>query len=213
MSTPSRDWYAWHAPYDEPGSPRHRRLRIVQGHIRAWLGERAGRSPRVVSACAGQGRDLIEVLAGAPDGAAVRARLIELDRRNVDVARRTARDAGLAGVEVVCADAGLTDAYVGAVPADLVLMCGVFGNISDGDVRRTVGHLPQLCAPDATVIWTRTRRSPDLTPAIRSWLRLARFVERSFDAPADALFSVGVHRFAGAPQPVAPGRRMFEFVT
>ncbi len=36
----------------------------------------------------------------------------------------------LRGVEVIAADASMTDAYVGAVPADLVLLCGVIGNIS-----------------------------------------------------------------------------------
>jgi hypothetical protein len=166
----------------------------------------------VVSACAGQGRDLLDVLAGTREGAGVRARLIELDPGNVAVAREAARTAGLPQVEVVCADAGGMDAYLGAVPADLVLMCGVFGNIAQSDVHRTIRGLPRLCAAGATVIWTRSRRSPDLTPAIRRWLADAEFVERSFDAPADALFSVGVHRFMGSPRPPLPGLRLFRFV-
>lgn len=41
-------------------------------------------------------------------------------------------------VVVVCGDASVTSAYVGAVPADLVLLCGIFGNISDADIRATV---------------------------------------------------------------------------
>jgi hypothetical protein len=212
VSNPPCDWYDWHTTYDEPGSPLHRRLRLVQTHITAWLREHRCQELRVVSACAGQGRDLIDVLAGAPEAASVRARLVELDYSNVAAAQRAAGDAGLAGVEVVCGDAGSIDAYLGAVPADLVLMCGVFGNISDSDVRRTVEHLPHLCAAGATVIWTRSRRSPDLTPAIRGWLADAGFVEQSFDAPADALFSVGVHRFAGTPQPPVAGRQLFRFV-
>ncbi len=67
------------------------------------------------------------------------------------------------------ADAGDLTAYAKAVPADLVLMAGVFGNISDADVRRTIGALPQLCADGATVIWTRTRRAPDLTLTGQAW--------------------------------------------
>jgi hypothetical protein len=82
------------------------------------------------------------------------------------LARRAAQDAGLNGVQVVTGDASLTDAYVGAVPADLVLVCGVFGNISTEDIQRTIASLPQLCAVDATVIWTRHCLSPDITPTI-----------------------------------------------
>ena len=43
----------------------------------------------------------------------------------------TAWSAGDADVEVLVADAGRTDSYAGRVPAEVVLVCGVFGNISD----------------------------------------------------------------------------------
>ena len=202
------DWYGWHAAYDEPGSPLERRLRIVRGHIGAWLAERSG-PVRVVSACAGQGRDLLPVLAAAHRDD-VRARLVELDPANADAAERTVRDSGLAGVEVVRGDAGMTSAYAGAVPADLVLMCGVFGNVPDDDIRRTVSLLPTLCAPGATVVWTRSRRAPDVTPRVREWFAAEGFVERAFDAPDDAEFTVGVHRFAGTSRPLS-AERMFAF--
>ena len=72
------------------------------------------------------------------------------------------------------ADAGRTDAYVDAVPAQIVLACGLFGNISEEDIQRTVLSLPMLCARGATVIWTRHRRPPDLTPVIRAWFSDSR---------------------------------------
>ena len=71
------------------------------------------------------------------------------------------RAAAPSTVDVRCADAGDLASYVDVIPADLVLMAGVFGNI--GDVRRTVATLPHLCRPGGTVIWTRSRREPDLT--------------------------------------------------
>ena len=206
------DWYTWHAPYDQPGSALRRRLNIVQGHIRSWLRDNQRAPVRVVSACAVQGRDLLEVLADVPGSEGVRVRMVELDRTIAAVAERAARTAGLDGVEVVCGDAGRIDAYLGAVPADLVMLCGVFGNISDDDVRQTINLLPQLCGPAAVVIWTRSRRHPDLTPTIRSWFSRNRFVERSFDAPSDALFSVGVHQFVGKPESPVPGSQLFRFV-
>jgi hypothetical protein len=62
------------------------------------------------------------------------------------------------------------------------------------------------------VVWTKSRRPPDLTPAIRSRLAAAGFAERAFDAPADVRFTVGAHVLAGAPRPAATAGRLFTFV-
>ncbi|MFD9948425.1 SAM-dependent methyltransferase [Nonomuraea sp. NPDC059023] len=195
------DWHGWHTGYDSPGSPLWRRLRVVRAAISGALDAGAR---TVVSLCAGQGRDLLPVLAGHPGRAGVSARLVELDERNVRLARQSAPE----GVEVVAADAALTDAYAGAVPADLVLVCGVFGNITDADVRRTIGYLPMLCSPGATVIWTRHCREPDLGPRVCSW-----FAEEGFELEGLTRedFTVGVHRYTGPPRPLEPGLRMFTF--
>ena len=122
-----------------------------------------------VSLCAGQGRDLIGVLARHPRGADVTARLVELDPRNAAAARDAAAAAGLPGVEAVTADAALTDQYAGMVPAYLVLVCGMFGNMTADDIRRTIGFCTQLCAHGGTVIWTRNRQEPDQVPRICDW--------------------------------------------
>lgn len=70
---------AWHEPYADPGSELSRRLRVVQGHIASWLDGRPGELLTVLSVCAGQGRDLVGVLAGRSDRHRVRATLLELD--------------------------------------------------------------------------------------------------------------------------------------
>ena len=207
-----RDWVAWHDPYDDDGSPLHRRLQIVQRHVSATL-DRAPDGPfRAISPCAGQGRDLIGVLHDHPRRDDVVARLVELDERNVELARAAARSAGLDGIEVVAGDAAVSDAYEGAAPAGLVLVCGVFGNISDADIARTIEFLPQLCAEHATVIWTRHRRPPDATPAIRACFDQGGFDEVAFEASADLLFGVGVERLRTAPAPLRAGIRLFDFV-
>ena len=210
--TAGKDWEAWHEGYADETSALSRRLRLVQQHIASWLDERDDEALTVVSACAGQGHDLLGVLSTRADANRVRATLLEYDPRNVAAAQAAVDQAGLPHVTVVRADAGDRAAYVAAVPADLVLMAGVFGNISDIDVRGTISALPELCAADAIVIWTRTRRAPDLTPAVRRWLGAAGFAEQAFHAPADALFSVGVHRFGGAPRALTPRGRLFRFV-
>ncbi len=161
-----RDWQAWHQPYADETSALSRRLREVQRHIVAWLEQCPHEALSAVSVCAGQGHDLLGVLAARSDRDRVRATLLEYDPRNVAAAQRPAYRAGLSNVTVLLADAAV---YAKAVPADLVLMAGVFGNISDADVRRTIGALPQLCADGATVIWTRTRRAPDLTLTGQAW--------------------------------------------
>jgi hypothetical protein len=204
------DWRAWHAPYEDPNSELSRRLALVQAQLRAALDVAPPGPIRLVSVCAGQGHDAIGVLAEHRRRADVSARLVELDEQNVLLARAAASAAGLDAVEVVAADASVTDAYVGAVPADVVLVCGVFGNLATADVAGTIERLVQLCAPHATVIWTRHRRPPDLVPDIRESFARAGFDEVAFgDAPP---FGVGSNRLQVAPIPLQPGVKLFDFI-
>lgn len=205
------DWEAWHEKYGDPDSALSHRLRAVQAYISQWLDETAPARVTVLSVCAGDGRDLLGVLAGRGDAARVRATLLEYDPRNAARARAAAQEAGLPGVTVACADAGASDSYAGAVPADLVLLCGVLGNITDTAVQRVIETLPQFCRPGAHVIWTRHRRDPDLTGQVRQWLAAAGFAEVSFTAPPDMHHTVGRHRFTGAPQQLVTGAHLFTF--
>ena len=205
------DWVAWHQPYNEPNSNLARRLTVVQEHLRSALEGRTG-PIRLISMCAGQGRDVIPVLTDHRRRGDVTALLVELDPENAAAAEAGVRAAGLAGVRVLCGDAALTDAYVGAVPADIVLACGIFGNISEEDIKRTVEHLPRLCAAGATVLWTRGRwKDNDPTPRIRRWFEDAGFEEIAFNAPDDSTYSVGVNRLVVPPQPLELGVRLFSF--
>ena len=129
------------------------------------------------------------------------ARLVESDPRNAALARQDASP--FAGVEVLEADAGCTDAYAGAVPADIVLACGVFGNISDGDIHRTVAAFPSLCAPGGVVTWTRHREEPDLTPRVRQWFPVSRLHRGGLRQP-------GGHAHGGRLAPALRGARPFE---
>ncbi|GAA5186460.1 hypothetical protein GCM10023322_32740 [Rugosimonospora acidiphila] len=207
-----RDWVEWHRDYDDPDSLLSRRGKLVRGHLRAELERAPVGDVRLISLCAGQGRDVIGVLTGHPRRDDVRARLVELDERNVALARQAAQAAGLHGVEVMQADAGITDACIGAVPAEIVVACGIFGNITGSDIQVTVAALPSLCAPGALVLWTRHRVPPDLTPAIRSWFGEAGFREEAFDTSHDGFMSVGAHRLTGEPAALTPGQRLFTFV-
>jgi hypothetical protein len=209
-------WQKWHAPYEDPASNLSLRLRTVQAMVGRALDavppDRAG-PVRVVSLCAGQGRDVIDVVAGHPRREEVSALLVELDPALVAFARARADAAGVgAGVRIVEGDASLSRWYVDQVPADLVLVCGVFGNISAGDIAATIEALPSFCRPGSHVVWTRHRRPPDATPAIRAGFAAAGFTELAFEAPEGTVMTVGHHRFDGETTPFDPDRRLFDFV-
>ncbi|MDP9238928.1 MAG: class I SAM-dependent methyltransferase family protein [Chloroflexota bacterium] len=184
----------------------------MQERLRGAIDARPG-ALRLISMCAGEGRDVAGVLRDHPRRGEISVRLVELDPRNAEVARAAVAAAGLERVEVVEADAAETDSYAGAVPAEIILACGVFGNISDEDVRHTIERLPCFAADGATVIWTRGReRERDAALVIREWFVASGFVEVAFDAPDDARFRVGVHRLVVAPRPFERGMRLFRFL-
>lgn len=205
-----RDWYAWHAAYEDPDSGLSRRLSWVQGQIRVALDTAQPGPLRAISICAGQGRDLIGVLADHPRRDDVTARLVELDPRNAETAVRLAAEAGLAKVQVVTGDAALTSQYAGIAPADLVLACGLFGNMPDADVKSAIGYCAQLCALGGTVIWTRARWVPDLVPQVCAWFEERGFEQTWLSGPGFRQ-CVGTHRRVSPPDPLTPGAVMFTF--
>jgi prepilin-type processing-associated H-X9-DG protein len=73
--------------YADPDSALSQRLRVVQGAVVSWLDGHVGPA-RILSLCAGEGRDLLDVLDGRPDATRVSATLVELDP---ELARRARR--------------------------------------------------------------------------------------------------------------------------
>ncbi len=222
-------WVQWHGAYEDPSSNLSRRLRAVQSMVGAALDDLPARAPasgasgplthpepiRMVSLCAGQGRDVIDVVATHPRGTEVSALLVELDPALVAFARARARAAGPGvadRIRVVEGDAAECRQYADDVPADIVLVCGVFGTISPSDITRTIQAMRGFCAPGGHVVWTRHRRSPDRTPAIRADFAAAGFTEVGYEAPDGTILAVGHHRLDGATAPFDPDQRLFEFV-
>jgi hypothetical protein len=206
-----QDWLAWHRTYDDRESSLARRLEMVRGHVRDVLDARHGMRTRIISACAGDGRDVIDVAVAHPARDTVDAYLIEATPPVAEAARTAVARSGLARFTVVEADAGVSDVYAGLAPADLLLFCGVFGWIDDADVGRTIDFLPRLAAPGATVIWTLHHRPPDRTGAARARFRAAGFAELAFAKPERSVSSIGVHRLVAPPQPFEHGARLFTF--
>ena len=203
-------WQQWHENYQSPDFSLSRRLAVVQRRIREALDQCSPGPVRVASMCAGDGRDLLGVLQNHPRAGDVSGRLVELDA----VLAERARADALPGIEIACRDAGLSDAYAGAAPADLLLCCGVFGNVSDEDILNTIHAWPMLCASGATVIWTRGafRSGPDLRNDVRQWIQLAGYEEIAFDGPPEK-YGVGVARMVRNPEPYQRGVRFFTFLS
>jgi hypothetical protein len=264
----STHWVRWHEDYEAPDSALARRLVVVQQFLTRAFTTTAPQT--VLSLCAGDGRDVLPVLAAhaatspphaalpvlaadaSPSHAAAaspphaadtvpalaadagvlpalaadtdarpapsvergpRALLVELDPLLSQRARSAAEALDLPGIEVRTADAGDPAVFVDATPVDVLLACGIFGNISPADMRRTVAALPSFLTPGGIVIWTRGRgedASDDPSQEVRSRFVAEGFEELAFEAPADARFRVGMARSTG-PTPKPPQERLFTF--
>jgi hypothetical protein len=145
-------------------------------------------------------------------GAASATGLAWDDPEKAERSGRRAAAAGRPRVEVRQADASQPAGYADAGPADVLLLCGIFGNVSVTDIQRTIAAAPALCAPGASVIWTRHRREPDLTPQIRAWFTAAGFEELAFGSPESApRTGVGAAVLRGAGGGKLPEGPLFRF--
>lgn len=210
----SKDWFEWHKGYRR--SPAlNARLSLVRIQVANCLNACPTGEIRVVSVCAGDGRDLLGVLIDHPRTLDVRARLVELDQRLVECGRSAAQAAGLsAQVEFSQSDATLSSAYEGMVPADIVIVCGVFGNLSEEQTPRLVQNLPYLCKSEGYVIWTRSRNNPNAacqTAKIQELLRGADFEEVCFAVTPEEKFAVSTSRYLAKTWALPKDQQFFEF--
>lgn len=172
------------------------RLQRVRQHLGDALDGHAG-ATRVLSVCAGDGRDLLGVLAERRDAGRVSAVLLELHPDLAQQRRDSAAAAGLERVQVRTVDASSIDAYLDGPLVEVLLMGGIFGNVADNDVWRLISFAPQLCRPGATLVWSRGRRlshdlpgvtTGDLNDEVRARFAAAGFSEVAYETPTAAAF-------------------------
>ena len=213
----TRDWGEWHLKYDDPASGHPQRLAVVVEQIRAAL-DRAGPGPiRVLSLCAGDGRDIATAATGHPRAADLTGCLVELDAELAAAAREHLAPLG-SRLEVRVANAGDPTVWADVVPVDLLLLCGIFGNVPDEDVERTAlasaamgrprgdGDLDAASAtarPDAGDPRVVHGRRLHVTRVLVGWsgrLRRRRRAARGPDAPTGSIApAVRVHGGVRAP--------------
>ena len=206
----TRDWRSWHRAYDDPTSALSRRLDEVVVVLRSAL-ECAPLGPiRLMSLCSGDARDVTRALADHDRRNDVTGCLIELDPALADAAASNLSSIG-SHLVVRCGDAGDPHMFSDLLPADVLLLVGIFGNITDTDVQHLISHVPAICRQGATVIWTRHRREPDLTPSITQWFADAGCESSTFRSPGPGSFAVGKERYRNLTSRAQLPERLFTF--
>lgn len=190
------------------------RLQLVRNYISTCLNACPLGKIRVVSVCAGDGRDLLGALLDHPRASDVYARLVELDSRLVECGRAAAESAELREqIEFVNGDATLSSVYEGIVPAELVLVCGVFGNVPETELPRLIQSLCFLCKSEGFIIWTRdlSENGDHRLSLVRELLRESAFEEVSFKITSIGNMGVGTHRYLGQALPLPKDEKLFVF--
>ncbi|MBR8840400.1 MAG: class I SAM-dependent methyltransferase family protein [Stigonema ocellatum SAG 48.90 = DSM 106950] len=208
-----KNWFEWHDLYKtEP--KLQQRLQIVQEYISSAIDASSPGIIRVVSLCAGDGRDLLGTLSRHPRAKDVYARLVELNPQLYEQGRAAIESAGLSTqLEFINGDATNSSNYIGAVPADIVIVCGIFGNLSDeAELKRLIRNLPFLSKKGSFVIWTRGHSNGiAYSDTVRKVFRDADFEEVSFRLTFTGDMGVGIHRYLGEGLPLLKDQQLFVF--
>jgi amino acid adenylation domain-containing protein len=209
------DWVNWHKQYDV--TPRlQARLKIVCKQIGATLDECPASPIKIISVCAGDGRDLINALQNHKRRSDVAAALLDNNPETIARGQQAAAQAGLERqLRFVQADAALASSYLGLGHADLVILSGMLTHLRHEDVSHLIRSLPMLCKSGGWVIWNRhlvLHDGKEQLPIIRKLFQRTGFEEVYFEITDRKGFAVGRARFAGQMSPLNPTQVFFEFV-
>jgi hypothetical protein len=207
----AKSWIEWHKDYDDPSSALSERRRQVTRLVREWLNGVQVGPVRVLSLCGGDARDLADALTDHRRVDDVEGAVVELEPQLAISAASHFRQTG-ARIEVIIGDAGNIATFKHVLPVDLLMLVGIFGNVSAGDVETMIKAVPALCKQAATVIWTRHRRPPDLVPSVREWFDSAGCTPVDFISPGKGQFAVGCEKVGRATTSVSSSARLFTFL-
>ena len=208
-----KDWFAWHDLYNSQ-ELLQQRLAIVQKYISDSLDAAPSGTIQVVSACSGDGRDLLRVLETHPRAKDVRARLVELDPKLVERGKEAIARLGLTDqIEFINGDATLTANFAGHVPADVIIVAGIFGNLPNEEVlQKLIRNLAYFAKTGAFAIWTRGHRDGfNYSERVRAIFQENSFSEVDFQFTATGNMAVGRHRFDGQTISEPLDKHFFEF--
>ncbi len=208
----SHVWSGWpEAAYQQPGY--RQRLQAVQEHLAQSLDCAPNGPVRIISICAGDGRDIIGVLSSHRRRTDVQAWLIELNHQSVVAGIRQAKNAGLEDrVTFLNTDATLYATYKDIAPAEIILLSGVWGHVPAQERASLAGGLASFCNPRGTLIWTR---------GVSQGIGRLREIQAHFSAPAweeerltltpDNNWAVASYCHCGPPQELPRSGQVFRF--
>jgi 2-polyprenyl-3-methyl-5-hydroxy-6-metoxy-1,4-benzoquinol methylase len=205
-------WSNWPAMSYQRVSYR-KRLQAVQDHFAASLAEAEPGPVRVVSICAGDGRDVMGVLESHARREDVNAWLVELDRKSVEAGIKRRDATGLSKlVTFLHADATDFATFKNILPCDIVMVCGVWGHVPPAERLSLVKALGKFCKPGGTVVWSRgVDRGRSRFTDIQALFEHNSFERVSESITPDDKWAICTHRYMGRPVEVPTSGRIFNF--
>jgi hypothetical protein len=205
-------WNNWPAKSYQRPSYRNR-LVAVQDHLARCLDAAPAGPVRIVSLCAGDGRDVLGVLQTHERRNDVRAWLVELDRESVKSGTGQAAAAGLEDrVTFIQGDATDFANYTGIVPCQIVLVCGVLGHVPPADRQSLIEALKSFCTSGGMVIWTRgLQRGLDRFTEFQQRFEQNDFERVQETRTEDEKWGICSHRYTGPYREPPKSGRIFEF--
>jgi hypothetical protein len=205
------NWKEWHSQYDRC-EVMQSRLATVRQTIEQCLRLLPPGRQRILSVCAGDGRDIIPLIAQSPRRSDFRGVLVEQDAALVKAGQELI-DAHELGryLTFLQADATAPAIYAERIPCDLVLAAGVFGNLLPRDFDMFVRALGAFLKTDGYLVWTRNRvvsNGHREIPRIRQTLQSHGFVECYHHDITD--YIVACHQYQHETLPL-PDTKLFTF--
>jgi hypothetical protein len=189
------------------------RLAAVQMHLGECIDLAPAGLVRIVSLCAGDGRDVIGTMVGHRRRGDVRACLVELNEHSVGQGIESAKAAGVDGqIKFIAGDATDFASYQGYLPCDIMLVCGVWGHVPPLERERLVASLAKFGKQGSAVVWTRgVSRGMSRLDDIQEHFVKPIWERVRLTFTQDEEWAVVTHRYCGSPQRTPPSGRVFEF--
>lgn len=207
------NWSGWseHA-YQRP--KYRERLRVVQEQLSECLDQAPHGPVRILSICAGDGRDVIGVLQSHRRRRDVEAFLVELNGQSVSEGVRQVKASRLESVvKFIHADATDYSTYRNLAPCDIVLVSGVWGHVPANDRATLIHALASFCKSGGKVIWTRKiSKGEHRLKEVQSLFDEASWIPVRQSSTSDKKWVVTSHLYRGSALEVPANGRIFTFL-
>ncbi len=205
-------WSGWpEKAYQREGYQQ--RLQAVEEHLGECLDEAPAGPVRILSMCAGDGRDVIGAVRSHRRRKDIAAWLVELNSQSVELGKGYSVNAGLdRTLKFINADATIYSTYRSIGPADIVLVCGVWGHVPAHEKTLLVRAISTLCKPGGAVIWTRgTSKGIGRVREIEALFAGSWWEKERVTYTADAAWAIATYRYRGPAHELPAVGQIFHF--